>query len=205
MPPWHSIFVRLSLLFALLGLGGVATAQTHASSNDGAWSIDAHTEPGVILVREAELRIVRRYSLATLDGKQSAQTASVFLADRRKSFLLVLSGVAELWEISFRTDAEPIFDGYVHDYKMGEGFAKPGFLGVRRIPLDEAFDTVVLDASSTHVFGTVRARSSQPAEVHVINLDIRRRIDRIPLLASPKGADCVKWQWRETTGRYCAP
>jgi hypothetical protein len=205
MPLWNAIFVRLWLLLALLVLDVTASAQTSATSADGAWSVDALTDPGVLLVRDAKSRIARRYPLATLDGKHAARAAKVYLAEPRKSFVIVLAGVPEMWELSYRPDAEPIYDGYVHDYKMGEGIVKLGFLGVRRIPLDNALDTVMLDTSSTHVFGTVRATHHQPAEIHVINLNIRRRIDRIPLPASPKADGCVNWQWRETTGRYCAP
>ena len=39
-----------------------------------------------------------------------------------------MKDIPEIWEISYDPDAKPIFDGYVHDYKMGEGVALAGYL-----------------------------------------------------------------------------
>ena len=69
----------------------------------------------------------------------------------------------------------PIYDGLVHDYKMGEAIAKPGYLGVRRTPLDEPLDDFFFDQSYRHVLGATRPKGDGAPSAQVVNLDVRRR------------------------------
>lgn len=95
----------------------------------------------------------------------------------RRSFLLAPSDLPEWWEVSYDPKAEPIHDGLVHDYRMGEAIARPGFLGVRRIPLDEALRPVARDAQRHTVLGVpMHATPQTPVMAQVIQLDVRRRI-----------------------------
>ena len=96
---------------------------------------------------------------------------------------MALKDIPELWEISYDPKAEPIYDGLVHDYKMGEAIAKPGFLGVRRTPLDEPLDDFFFDQSYRHVLGATRPKAATAAPTaQVVNLDVapqdRRPADR---------------------------
>ena len=93
----------------------------------------------------------------------------------RKSFVVALKDIPEVWEISYDPKAEPIYDGLVHDYKMGEAIAKPGYLGVRRTPLDEPLDDFFFDQSYRHVLGATRPRADGSPNAQVVNLDVRRQ------------------------------
>lgn len=69
---------------------------------------------------------------------------------------------------------------------MGEAIAKPGFLGVRRTPLDAPVDLLLFDRPHRHALAiSRRPGASAPAagSVQVINLDIRRRIAELPASA----------------------
>lgn len=97
---------------------------------------------------------------------------------RRQSFVVAFGACSELWEISYNPQAEEIFDGLVHDYRNQEGLPRPGFLGVRRSLLAQPLDDLLIDTESPHVLG--RARWHR-ADLHVVNLDIRKERARIPL------------------------
>lgn len=101
----------------------------------------------------------------------------------RNSFIATFSGNSELWEISYDRNAEPIYDGLVHDYRNGEAIGKPGFLGVRRTRLDEPLEDFFVDPESPHVLGVAR---SGVGGVHVINLDIHRTIAVLKLPDQPR-------------------
>ncbi len=94
-------------------------------------------------------------------AKQTSRVSAVYDATPRNSFVVALKDIPELWEISYNPKAEPIFDGLVHDYKMGEAIAKPGFLGVRRTPLDEPLDDFFFDQSYRNVLGATRPKTGR--------------------------------------------
>lgn len=73
---------------------------------------------------------------ATDEKGQSSRVSAVYDAAPRKSFVVALKDVPELWEISYDDNAPPIYSGLVHDYKMGEGIATPGKLNPKRTPLE---------------------------------------------------------------------
>ena len=115
----------------------------------------------------------------------------MYEAAPRHSFVVALTDIAELWEISYDPKAEPIHDGLVHDYKMGEAIAKPGYLGVRRTPLEESLDDFIFDQSFRHAIGTARPKGGNTPQAQVINLDVRRRIASFPLPGAPHPASAV--------------
>ena len=166
-----------------------ALAQAIARADKGEWTVDTHQQPGMLLVLDRTQQIARRYPLATLDGKQLAQFAEVHHAEPRQSFVVVLKGVAEMWELSYNPSAEPIYDGYVHDYKMGEGIALAGFLNPRRTTLDSVLDDFFFDPSYANVMGASREGRGQ-----VVNLDVRRKIADLDLPGMPHLGSGITWE-----------
>lgn len=167
---------------------GAQTARVHAGADprglalsaDGQWLLAAHA--AALTLFDRDLQPVRRYPAASLDGKVTSRVAAVFHAAARRSFVVAFDTLPELWEISYDRAAPPIFDGLVHDYRMGEAIATGGFLGVRRTPLEEPFTAVALDAGQRHVLG-----AGPGGTLAVLNLDVRRRIARLPT-ATPSPA-----------------
>ncbi len=171
-----------------------------AVSGDGQWIMAANYLPHSVVLFDADLNLKKTYAAATLDGKQTSRVSAVYDATPRQSFVVALKDIPELWEISYNSAAEPIFDGYVHDYKMGEGIAKPGFLGVRRTPLDEPLDDFFFDQSYRNVLGATRPKNDDgAATAQVVNLDARRKIADLPIAGMPHLGSGITFAWHGTT------
>ncbi len=161
-----------------------------AISSDGRYVVAANYLPHTLVIFDEMLNHVKTLKAETLDGKQSSRVSAVYDAGPRKSFVVALKDAPEIWEISYDPNAKPIFDGYVHDFRMGEAVAKPGFLGVRRTRLDEPLDDFFFDQSYTHVLGATRPRegagaAAASATAQVVNLDIRRKIADLAIAGMP--------------------
>ncbi len=167
-----------------------------AVSGDGRWVMAANYLPHTLALFDAELNLVKTYPAATLDGKASSRVSAVYDAAPRKSFVVALKDIPELWEISYDPKAEPIFDGLVHDYKLGEGMAKPGTFGVRRTPLGEPLDDFFFDASYRHVLGATRPRTDGQPSAQVVNLDVRRKIAELPIAGMPHLGSGITFAWQ---------
>ncbi|HMN75343.1 MAG TPA: cytochrome D1 domain-containing protein [Burkholderiaceae bacterium] len=167
-----------------------------AVSGDGKWVMAANYLPHTLALFDADLNLQRPYATATLDGKATSRVSAVYDAQPRKSFVVALKDIPELWEVSYDPKAEPIYDGYVHDYRMGEAIAKPGFLGVRRTPLDEPLDDFFFDQSYANVLGATRPRSDGAPSAQVVNLDARRRIATLPLPGMPHLGSGITFEYQ---------
>ncbi|MBI3524245.1 MAG: cytochrome C oxidase Cbb3, partial [Betaproteobacteria bacterium] len=84
-----------------------------------------------------------------------------------------------------------IYNGYVHDYKMGEGIALPGYLNPRRTPLAAELDDFFFDQSYANVMGASREGRGQ-----VVNLDARRKIADLDLPGMPHLGSGITWEWQ---------
>lgn len=169
-----------------------------AVSGDGRWVMAANYRPNNLVLFDADLNLVRSYPASTLDGKTTSRVSAVYDATPRHSFVVALKDIPELWEISYNPLAEPIFDGLVHDYRMGEGIAKPGFLGVRRTRLDEPLEDFFFDQSYRHAVGSTRSQGIKPVGAQVVNLDVRRRIAEFPLPGMPHLGSGITFAWKDT-------
>ncbi|HEX5374208.1 MAG TPA: cytochrome D1 domain-containing protein [Aquabacterium sp.] len=160
-----------------------------AVSGDGRWVLAGNYLPHTVALFDSDLQLVRTLTAGLLDGRATSRVSAVYDAAPRQSFIVALKDIPELWEISYNPRAEPIHDGYVHDFRMGEAIASPGFLGVRRTPLSEPLDDFFFDPPYRHVIGATRPRTSQEGEsaptAQVINLDARQRIATLPLPGMP--------------------
>ena len=171
-----------------------------AVSGDGKWVMAANYLPHSVVLFDADLNLQKIYGAATLDGKASSRVSAVYDATPRQSFVVALKDIPELWEISYDPKAEPIYDGLVHDYKMGEAIAKPGFLGVRRTPLDEPLDDFFFDQSYRHVLGATRPKTAEgSATAQVVNLDVRRKIADLPIAGMPHLGSGITFVWNGST------
>lgn len=156
-----------------------------AVSGDGQWVMAANTLPHSVVLFDAELRHRRTYPARSLDGRQSSRVSAVYDAAPRRSFVVALKDLPELWEISYDPKAEPIHDGLVHDYKMKEGLPKDGFLGVRRTVLDEPLDDFFFSPDYAYALGAARPHADGTPSGQVVNLDVRRRIATLPIAGMP--------------------
>ncbi|MBP6224682.1 MAG: c-type cytochrome [Rhizobacter sp.] len=170
-----------------------------AVSGDGRWVMAANYLPQTLELFDADLNLVKTFSATTQDGKSRSRVSAVYDAAPRHSFVVAMKNIPELWEISYDPKAEPIFDGYVHDYKMGESIARPGYLGVRRTLLDEPLDDFFFDQSYRHVIGASRPKADGRASAQVVNLDIRLKISELPIAGMPHLGSGITFTWNGTT------
>lgn len=185
-------------VFGALGNAWALPAEPQAVSQDGLWRLTAEPFTRTLLLQDALGMSVRRYAWPHLRTEQSlaALLTPVVIADHplRRSFVVAFGGAEELWEISYNPQAEDIYDGLVHDYRLREGLPRPGFLGIRRTRLEQPLDDFWIDPQSPHVLG--RSRWGQ-GEVQVVNLDIRRVRASI---AVPSGYRLSTAQWLSGPG-----
>jgi DNA-binding beta-propeller fold protein YncE/cytochrome c553 len=162
-----------------------------AVSSDGRFAMVANYLPHSLVVLDIRnMTPIRVIDVKSRDGK-SSRVSAVYDAAPRKSFVAALKDIPEVWELSYDEKAEPVYEGYVHDYKMGEGIATPGPFPVRRIELDDYLDDFFFDASYNNLIGTSREGRGQ-----VVNLNVRRKIASIDLPGMPHLGSGISWEYK---------
>ncbi len=161
-----------------------------AVSADGRIVAVANYLPRTLVLLDADLKLIKSIEVTDKAGGQSSRVSAVYDASPRKSFVAALKDVPELWEISYDEAAEPIYDGYVHDYKMGEGIALPGYLNPRRTRLDAPLDDFYFSQDYSDVMGTSRAGRGQ-----VVNLNVRRAIAELDIPGMPHLGSGITWDY----------
>lgn len=166
-----------------------------AVSADGRYVIAGNYLPNTLVLFDAvDLSLLKVVPVVDGNGNGS-RVSAVYTAAPRESFIVALKDIKEVWEIAYSDDPEPVFQGYVHDYRMAEGLAEQGRFPVRRIQLDDYLDDFFFDAGYEHLIGAARAsRSGQ-----VINLIVGRRIAEIDLPGMPHLGSGIIWPWRDTS------
>jgi mono/diheme cytochrome c family protein len=123
----------------------------------------------------------------------SSRVSAVYTARPRNSFIVALKDVAELWEIPYAANPEPVPTGFVHSYQPGmlEGSFDFGPFPVRRITLDEPLDDFFFDPPYRNAIGAARtAKTGQ-----VINLTVGRKIADIDLQGMPHLASGISFAY----------
>ncbi len=164
--------MRAGLLLAAataMAVAGAAAAAPVAESADGRWRVEGTDTSVVVLESGQPARTLRAVDLT---GRERGRAAAVAYLPRRRSFVIVFAGLPELWELSVDPDAPPVFDGLVHDWRMGEALGTPGFLGVRRTRLPGPASALRPEDSQAQVLVT-----TADAEL-LVHLDVRRVIAR---------------------------
>lgn len=162
---------RTTLAWSLCAAAWQARAETAppaAAGDHGRLLLQAVGPPPGLVLLDANGALLRRYAATTLDGKTASRVSALRDNAVRRSFVVALPDIAELWEISYDPKAEPIYDGLVHDWRMGEGLAQPGTYGVRRTRLARAVERFEFDAT-----GALVVDLDTGAAIH---LDVRREI-----------------------------
>lgn len=146
--------------------------------DQGRWWAVATQHPPVLRIVDAAGQEVRRWPVASLDRQTTHGIQGVWALKERHSWLLVPMGLKEWWEISHDPTAEPVFHGWVHDYRMGEGLASPGFLGVRRMPLAQPMALVGIESPPGQRLWQVPQGPAQsgPVSVDILHLANRRPV-----------------------------
>jgi hypothetical protein len=106
---------------------------------------------------------------------------SVGHASARRSVVAALPALREVWEVSYDPGAQDLPTGLIHDFRLREGAFVRGYLNPRRTRVEESPEQLRVDPSAPTVLSADRL---SPA-VHVLHLDVRRRIGTLPLAGVP--------------------
>jgi len=166
-----------------------------AISSDGRWVMAGNQTSPSVLLFDANLNQVKAWAAATRDGKAKSRVAAVVDAPSRQSFVVAFHDIAELWLISYDPKAEDIYEGLVHDFRMGEGLPMRGFHNLKRVALTEPMHTLGLDTGEINAIGNTPARDGGAARAQVVNLDVRRRIATLPTTGTPQAGAAITFAW----------
>ena len=166
-----------------------------AVSDDGKYVMVANYLPRTLVVLDGDLNPLKTLEAKSLDGKEVSRVSAVYDAAPRHSFVAAMKDMPELWEISYDPNAAPVFDGFVHDFKMAEGLSHPGFLHPRRTRLEEPLDDFFFDQAYQNVMGAGRAGGSG----QVVNLNAHQKIASLDLPGMPHLGSGITWQRQGTT------
>lgn len=152
-----------------------------AVSGDGRWMLVALQDRPELVLLDDQLREKRRWPTVSRDGRRRGPAAGIVDLPLRRSLVVSLPSIDELWEVSYDERAEDIYDGLVHDFRMGEGVPLRGFLNPRRSRINGLPAHLVADVENAQLIGATTAVSSSAAGIQLINLDVRRRVAAWPL------------------------
>ena len=154
-----------------------------AVSADGKYVAVANYLPHSLTLFDSELNLVKEL-------KTNSRVSAVYDAAPRKSFVVALKDVAELWEVSYDPKAEDIPVGLVHDFRLKEGAFVPGFLNARRTQLEDVLDDFFFTPDYRQVVGASR----DGKRGQVVHLDVRRVIATLELPGLPHLGSGITWQ-----------
>lgn len=165
-----------------------------AMSHDGKWLAVANYLPNTLtILSTADLSVARVIEVAGRDGTPS-RVSAVYQAPDRRSFVLALKDVPEIWEVATDPEAGPFHEGFVHSYEKGmeESLAaEAGLFARRRIMTHAPIDDFFFDPGYRNLIGTNREGDRGV----VVNLDVGREIADLPLPGMPHLGSGISWMW----------
>lgn len=177
---WISKFDLYSLKYLAEIRAGI-NSRNLAVSADGRYVLVGNYLPHTLVLLDAQdLRPIR--VIPVKDDERSSRVSAVYDAAPRRSFIAALKDIPEVWEIPYSDNPLPVYNGPMHDYRMGEGVAQEqSRFPVRRIRLGDYLDDFFFSQDYRLLLGAARtAKNGQ-----VVNLDARQKIADLDLGGMP--------------------
>ena len=152
-----------------------------AVSGDGRYVMVGNYLPHSVVVLDADLNLVKVMPAVDREGKRSSRVSAVYDATPRRSFVVALKDIPEVWEVSYDPKSPEIPIGVIHDFQYREGAFVPGFMNVRRSVLQDTLD----DFFFTQDYSEVMGASREAGKGQVVHLDVRRKIADLDLPGMP--------------------
>ncbi|MCB1882922.1 MAG: c-type cytochrome [Geminicoccaceae bacterium] len=160
-----------------------------AISGDGRILAVANTLPRTLVLLDAgTLEPLKVIEAKDIWKKKSSRVSAVYTAPTRRSFVVALKDLPEVWEVSY-ADPPPKSFGFVHSHEAGmeEALDAGERFPIRRTVLEAPIDDFFFDPTYTHLIGA----SGDGAAV--VDLDVRRAIKKLPLLGLPHLGSGISW------------
>jgi len=152
-----------------------------AVSSDGRYVMVGNYLPHSVVILDADLEFVKLMPVLDREGKRSSRVSAVYDAAPRKSFVVALKDIPEVWEVSYDPKAPEIPIGVIHDFQYREGAFVRGYLNARKSFLQEVLD----DFFFTQDYSEVMGASREAGKGQVVHLDVRRKIADLDLPGMP--------------------
>ncbi len=191
---WVSKFDLYTLKTVAEVRAGINTRNLAVSGDDRYVLVGNYLPHSLVLLDARDLTLIKLIETSD-DFGNSSRVSAVYTAEPRESFVIALKDRKEVWEISYSDDPEPVYQGYVHDYKMGEGLAEAGPFPVRRIVLDDFLDDFFFDDDYKYLIGASRGGNLG----QVISMIVGRKIADVDLPGLPHLGSGITWPWNGTT------
>ncbi|MDI3337607.1 cytochrome D1 domain-containing protein [Defluviimonas aestuarii] len=163
-----------------------------AMSHDGNWLAVANYLPNTLtILSTADLSVAKVIDIIGRDGGPS-RVSAVYQAPDRKSFVLALKDVPEVWEVATDPEAGPYHEGFVHSFEKGmeESLAaEEGLFARRRIMVEAPIDDFFFSPNYQNLIGTNREGDKGV----VVNLIVGREIAELPLPGMPHLGSGISW------------
>lgn len=188
---WISLFDLYTLQTVAEIRAGINTRNL-AVSSDGRYVMVANYLPHTLVVLDARDLSLEQVIAVVDEHGTSSRVSAVYDAPPRASFIVALKDLKEVWEIQYGDN--PIYYGYVHDYRVEGAPQIEERFPIRRIRLDDYLDDFFFDPAYAHIIGAARnAKNGQ-----VVNLAVGRKIADIELPGLPHLGSGITWDYRGT-------
>jgi len=188
---WISKYDLWNLKMVAEVRAGINTRNAAVSTDGRFVAVGNYLPHTLVILDAADLSVVRVLEVKDKAGN-SSRVSAVYDAGPRRSFIAALKDVPELWEVSYDPNAEPVYEGMVHDYQYGEGIGAPGQFTPRRTQLEGILDDFFFTPGYAHLIGAGRDGNAG----QVVNLDVRRKIADLPLPGLPHLGSGISWEYR---------
>ena len=187
---WVSVYDIWNLTLVAEVRAGINTRNL-AVSSDGRYVLVGNYLPHTLVMLDArDLSLLKVIPVRDAAGR-SSRVSAVYDAAPRESFVVALKDIPEVWELPYGPKTGPVYEGLVHDYRMGEALATPRPFAIRRTVLDGILDDFFFDPAYDHLIGA--ARDGHTGQV--VNLNVRRKIAEVDLPGLPHLGSGITWEW----------
>lgn len=96
----------------------------YAISTDDQYLLVMRKQPQALeLLSASDFSLIKAIPIKETDG-QNKKIDFVFNAASRQSFIVGMGGDNQLWEILYEDNPLPVYNGVMHDYRLGEGLVR---------------------------------------------------------------------------------
>ncbi len=171
-----------------------------AVSSDGKYVLAGNYLPHTVVILDAEDLTPLKIIAVQSDAGKSSRVSAVYDAAPRKTFIVALKDIKEVWEISYEENPPMGFGKWMHDYREGAGEnasdneegnnKKIEKFPVRKIKTEVYLDDFFFNQSYELIIGASRDKKAR-----VLDLDLGRTINTLDLTGMPHMGSGVTWDY----------